>query len=117
MLSLNLSFAKHAGRNTWSYNVAEQRRKVHAQGATRNLSIRMGRSLSPFTKSPDAAVDHIVIGGGMSPCSHQSPILNHSSRRDRGVVGLAVARALLRRFPDRSTVLVERRTLPGEETR
>lgn len=116
VLSLNLSFAKHAGQNTWSYNVPEQRGKVHAQGATRNLSICMGLSLTPLTESPEAAVDHIVIGGGMSRCSHQPPMLN-PSRRDRGVVGLAVARALLRRFPDRSTVLVERHNLPGEETR
>lgn len=42
--------------------------------------------------------------------------LNYS-RRDGGVVGLAVARALLQRFPDRSTVLVERHTRSGEETR
>lgn len=35
----------------------------------------------------------------------------------RGVVGLAVARALLQRFPDKSTVLIERHTRPGEETR
>ena len=40
-----------------------------------------------------------------------------SSRLGGGVVGLAVARALLQRFPDRSTVLVERHTHPGEETR
>jgi hypothetical protein len=35
----------------------------------------------------------------------------------RGVIGLAVARALLQRFPDKSTILIERRTRPGEETR
>ena len=35
----------------------------------------------------------------------------------RGVIGLAVARALLQRFPDKSTILIERRTRSGEETR
>ncbi|KAJ7087182.1 hypothetical protein B0H15DRAFT_842942 [Mycena belliarum] len=40
-------------------------------------------------KAPESAVDYIVIGGG--------------------VVGLAIARNLSR-FPDRSTVLIERHT-------
>lgn len=47
-------------------------------------------------KSPEAIVDHVVIGGG--------------------VVGLAVARALSRRFPEKTTVLIERHTRAGEET-
>ncbi|TBU33272.1 NAD dehydrogenase [Dichomitus squalens] len=47
-------------------------------------------------KSPEYAVDHLVIGGG--------------------VVGLAIAQRLGQRFPDKSTYLVERHNLPGEET-
>ncbi|KAI0299750.1 NAD dehydrogenase [Multifurca ochricompacta] len=47
-------------------------------------------------KSPEAAVDHIVIGGG--------------------VVGLAITRALSRRFPDKTTILIERHSRLGEET-
>ncbi|KAI1796314.1 NAD dehydrogenase [Ganoderma leucocontextum] len=47
-------------------------------------------------KSPEYAVDHLVIGGG--------------------VVGLAIAQRLGQRFPDKSTYLVERHNVPGEET-
>ena len=66
LLSLSLSSAKYAGRNTWSYNIPKQRRKVHAQGATRNLSVCNGLHSHILTKSPEAVVDHIVIGGGIS---------------------------------------------------
>jgi cation diffusion facilitator CzcD-associated flavoprotein CzcO len=66
-------------------------------------------------------VDHIVIGGGMSqgvPLTQSRPAHAKFLTLERGgVVGLAVARALLQRFPDRSTILVERHTRPGEETR
>ncbi|KAI0034418.1 NAD dehydrogenase [Vararia minispora EC-137] len=47
-------------------------------------------------KEPESVVDHIVVGGG--------------------VVGLAVARYLAQRFPDKTTVLLERHTRAGEET-
>jgi len=47
-------------------------------------------------KSPEAMVDHLVIGGG--------------------IVGLAVARALLQRFPEKSTIVIERHSRAGEET-
>ncbi|MCO5610077.1 hypothetical protein L7F22_064312 [Adiantum nelumboides] len=45
---------------------------------------------------PDIRVDHLIVGGG--------------------VVGLAVARALTRRWPDKTTFLVERHERVGEET-
>ncbi|KAI6151780.1 pyridine nucleotide disulfide oxidoreductase-like protein [Pisolithus tinctorius] len=47
-------------------------------------------------KSPDGAVDFLVVGGG--------------------VVGLAVAQRLVERFPNKSTYLVERHGGAGEET-
>ncbi|RDX55698.1 NAD dehydrogenase [Lentinus brumalis] len=47
-------------------------------------------------KEPEGAVDHLVVGGG--------------------VVGLAIARHLGRRFPEKSTYLVERHHIAGEET-
>ncbi|OAX39041.1 pyridine nucleotide disulfide oxidoreductase-like protein [Rhizopogon vinicolor AM-OR11-026] len=47
-------------------------------------------------KTPDAAVDFLVVGGG--------------------VVGLAVAQKLSERFPTKSTYLVERHPHAGEET-
>lgn len=47
-------------------------------------------------KSPDGAVDFLVVGGG--------------------VVGLAVAQRLVERFPNKSTYLVERHRRAGEET-
>ncbi|KAI0347411.1 NAD dehydrogenase [Trametopsis cervina] len=46
-------------------------------------------------KDPQSAVDYLVIGGG--------------------VVGLAIARRLSRRFPTKSTFLVERHTSAGQE--
>lgn len=67
------------------------------QAAIRPLTTSLNNAGRYKYKSPEAAVDHIIIGGG--------------------VVGLAVARALLQRFPDKSTILIERRTRPGEETR
>jgi len=48
-------------------------------------------------RAPELCVDHLVIGGG--------------------VVGLAVAHAIARRWPDKSTYLVERHAACGEETR
>ncbi|KAM5532270.1 hypothetical protein V8D89_014028 [Ganoderma adspersum] len=47
-------------------------------------------------KTPEYAIDHLVIGGG--------------------VIGLAIAHRLGQRFPDKSTYLVERHNVPGEET-
>lgn len=45
---------------------------------------------------PDIQVDHLVVGGG--------------------VVGLAITNELTKRFPEKSTFLVERHKRPGEET-
>lgn len=45
---------------------------------------------------PDIQVDHLVVGGG--------------------VVGLAITHELAKRFPDKSTFMVERHKRPGEET-
>ncbi|KAI9511276.1 NAD dehydrogenase [Russula earlei] len=64
--------------------------------AIRGLTISLNSAGRYTPKSPEVTVDHIVIGGG--------------------IVGLAVARALLRRFPDKSTILIERHARPGEET-
>ena len=47
-------------------------------------------------KPPDIAVDHLVIGGG--------------------VVGLAIAYSLAKRWPNKTTYLVERHTSVGNET-
>ena len=47
-------------------------------------------------RAPELRIDHLVMGGG--------------------VVGLAIANALAKRFPSRSTYLVERHALPGQET-
>ncbi|KAI5124756.1 hypothetical protein M0805_005390 [Coniferiporia weirii] len=47
-------------------------------------------------KTPEYVVNHLVVGGG--------------------VVGLAIARALALRYPDKTTYLVERNKLVGEET-
>ena len=47
-------------------------------------------------REPDMRVDHLVIGGG--------------------VVGLAIANALAHRWPDKSTYVVERHAVLGEET-
>jgi L-2-hydroxyglutarate oxidase LhgO len=76
------------------------------------------RFISP-TKSPEAVVDHVVIGGGVS-CS----LSMVATRRTeilvvwtKGVVGLAVARALSQRFPEKTTILIERHARAGEETR
>lgn len=46
-------------------------------------------------KAPEFAVDYLVVGGG--------------------VVGLAIARQLVQRFPSKATFLVERHHRPGEE--
>ncbi|KAH9991632.1 NAD dehydrogenase [Russula compacta] len=67
------------------------------QAGIRGLTTSLNSAGRYMPKSPEAAVDHIIIGGG--------------------VVGLAIARALLQRFPDKSTILIERHTRPGEETR
>lgn len=53
------------------------------------------RQKFPFLP-PETTVDHLVIGAG--------------------VVGLAVARELLRRFKNKSTFIVERNPQPGQET-
>ncbi|THH18024.1 hypothetical protein EW146_g2900 [Bondarzewia mesenterica] len=47
-------------------------------------------------QSPESVVDYLVVGGG--------------------VVGLAIARRLCRRFPEKTTFLLERHTRVGEET-
>jgi 2-hydroxyglutarate dehydrogenase len=52
---------------------------------------------SNIPKSPEHAVDHLVIGGG--------------------IVGLAIARELCQTFPHKSTYLVERNASAGQETR
>lgn len=48
-------------------------------------------------RAPEVRVDHLVIGAG--------------------VVGLAVANALARRWPDKTTYVVERHGQCGQETR
>ncbi|KAL9933407.1 hypothetical protein V8E36_007583 [Tilletia maclaganii] len=47
-------------------------------------------------RAPDSSVDHLIIGGG--------------------IVGLAIARALSERWPDKTTVLIERNAHVGVET-
>ncbi|KAI0313605.1 FAD dependent oxidoreductase [Amylostereum chailletii] len=65
---------------------------MHVRGITAALN-----SSKKFKyKDAESAVDFLVIGGG--------------------VVGLAVARQLSRRFADKSTILLERHTRAGEET-
>ncbi|TFK56163.1 NAD dehydrogenase [Heliocybe sulcata] len=60
------------------------------------LPLGMTRWLLKRGQSPEYAVDFLVVGGG--------------------AVGLAIAHRLARRFPDKSTYLVERHPRPGEET-
>ncbi|KAN0064192.1 hypothetical protein ACQY0O_003359 [Thecaphora frezii] len=59
------------------------------------LATLPSRSKYPY-KEPELSVDHLVIGGG--------------------VVGLSIAAALAKRWPDKSTYLVERHRAFGEET-
>ncbi|KAF8259897.1 FAD dependent oxidoreductase-domain-containing protein [Lactarius quietus] len=66
------------------------------QAAVRSLTTTLNSTKRYKFKSPEAVVDHIVIGGG--------------------VVGLAIARALSHRFPEKTTILIERHTRAGEET-
>ncbi|KAH9049215.1 NAD dehydrogenase [Lactarius deliciosus] len=66
------------------------------QATVRGLTTSLNCTRRYKFKSPEAVVDHIVIGGG--------------------VVGLAVARALSRRFPEKTTIVIERHTRAGEET-
>jgi len=47
-------------------------------------------------KDPDVVVDHLIIGAG--------------------VVGLSIAQALIKRFPNKTTYIVERHEKAGEET-
>ncbi|EJD01297.1 NAD dehydrogenase [Fomitiporia mediterranea MF3/22] len=62
----------------------------------RGLKAALNASNRYKYRSPELAVDHLVIGGG--------------------VVGLAVARALTLNFPNKTTYLVERNGSAGEET-
>ncbi|KAI0750878.1 NAD dehydrogenase [Daedaleopsis nitida] len=62
----------------------------------KGLRVALNASRQFKFKSPEGSVDHLVIGGG--------------------VVGLAVAQRLGQRFPDKSTYLVERHHIAGEET-
>ncbi|GBE79597.1 pyridine nucleotide disulfide oxidoreductase-like protein [Sparassis crispa] len=62
----------------------------------RGLAAALNSSGKYKIKNPEYAVDYLVIGGG--------------------VVGLAVARNLTRRFPSKSTFLVERHSTAGEES-
>uniref|UniRef100_D8PL23 L-2-hydroxyglutarate dehydrogenase, mitochondrial n=1 Tax=Schizophyllum commune (strain H4-8 / FGSC 9210) TaxID=578458 RepID=D8PL23_SCHCM len=64
--------------------------------AVRGLKAALNDSGRFKFKEPEAAVDSIVIGGG--------------------VVGLAIARRLIQLFPSKSTYLVERHNTVGEET-
>ncbi|KAL1732765.1 FAD dependent oxidoreductase [Schizophyllum commune] len=64
--------------------------------AVRGLKAALNDSGRFRFKEPEAAVDNIVIGGG--------------------VVGLAIARRLIQLFPSKSTYLVERHNTVGEET-
>ncbi|KAF8138161.1 pyridine nucleotide disulfide oxidoreductase-like protein [Boletus edulis] len=63
--------------------------------AVRGLKVALNSTGKFKFKSPDAAVDFLVIGGG--------------------VVGLAIAQRLSERFPTKSTFLVERHGQAGEE--
>lgn len=76
------------------------------------------RFISP-TKSPEAVVDHVVIGGGVL-CSLSMVATKCTEILvvwTKGVIGLAVARALSQRFPEKTTILIERHARAGEETR
>ena len=59
------------------------------------LATLSDRNKHPY-KQPELAIDHLVIGAG--------------------VVGLSIAAALARRWPDKTTYLVERNKAFGEET-
>ncbi|KAK7061426.1 delta-9 fatty acid desaturase protein [Favolaschia claudopus] len=60
-------------------------------------AIRAGLNSAKYAyKTPESAVDYLVVGGG--------------------VVGLAIARCLSQRFSNQSTILVERHPRAGEET-
>ncbi|KIJ70456.1 hypothetical protein HYDPIDRAFT_23559 [Hydnomerulius pinastri MD-312] len=67
-----------------------------APPAVRGLKAALNSSGKFKYKSPDVAVDFLVVGGG--------------------VVGLAVAQRLSQRFPSKTTYLVERHSRAGEET-
>ncbi|KIJ19903.1 aminobutyraldehyde dehydrogenase [Paxillus involutus ATCC 200175] len=68
-----------------------------AAPAVRGLKAALNSTGKFNFKSPDAAVDFLVVGGGTS-------------------FGLAVAQRLSQRFPSKSTYLVERHERAGEET-
>lgn len=57
---------------------------------------RLHKASSKGKEVPDVQVDHLIIGGG--------------------VIGLAIARQLAIRYPEKSTYLVERHKHPGQET-
>jgi len=65
-----------------------------------------------ISQTPECAVDHLVVGAGKYAARDRT-----SSESDSGVVGLAVAERLTRRFPRRTTYLVERNATSGEEIR
>ena len=59
-------------------------------------------------------MDFLVVGAGKHAFFDTRFV---RSNRVLGVVGLAIARELIRKFPERSTYVVERNNLFGEETR
>ena len=64
--------------------------------AVRPLLASLNAGAKHAYKQPDMRVDHLVVGGG--------------------VVGLAIANALARRWPEKTTFVVERHQLGGQET-
>ena len=67
-----------------------------AMASIRPLRTALNASGRYAYRAPELRIDHLVMGGG--------------------VVGLAIANALAHRFPSKSTYLVERHALPGQET-
>jgi hypothetical protein len=111
-------FAKYAGRHTSPHNILEQRREVQVQGtASHTLPQVLSSSCTESPQRPQWITSSSVEVWLQTCCVNDSFNEIYCSPGTRGVIGLAVARALLQRFPDKSTILIERRTRPGEETR
>ncbi|CAK5262463.1 unnamed protein product [Mycena citricolor] len=63
-------------------------------------------------KAPESAVDFLVVGAGMKLIRSRGV----QAHQLAGVVGLAIGRELCQKFPDKSTIVVERHPVAGEET-
>jgi hypothetical protein len=72
---VDLSFRQYAGWHTSPHNVLEQRREVQAQGTAPHTHPPTSSLIILHRKTPEAAVDHIIIGGGMAlnPLSRVQP--------------------------------------------